>query len=133
MSCVASFEQLLTTSHLALWLAAASSDAPSGTSTRITCTLGPMFASICLQVARLGGQVGRIVSEIDGIFLFKFSQMPPMPPFTYGCDPGLSHLSYRSPGASQVRVAYPSREVTMHSSEEHEDEAERHADVHRWV
>lgn len=42
--------------------------------------------SAALQVARLGGQVGRLVTEVSGIFLFKFSQMPPMPPFTYGYD-----------------------------------------------
>ncbi len=27
-----------------------------------------------------------MVSQVYGMFLFKFSQMPPMPPFTYGCD-----------------------------------------------
>ncbi len=36
-----------------------------------------------LQVAKLGGQLGRLLPELDSIYLFKFSQMYPMPPYTY--------------------------------------------------
>ncbi len=35
------------------------------------------------QVAKLGGQLGRLLPELDSIYLFKFSQMYPMPPYTY--------------------------------------------------
>lgn len=41
------------------------------------------------QVAKLGGQMGRLFTVLDGIYLFKHSQMLPMPPFSYGCAPAL--------------------------------------------
>ena len=53
------------------------------------------------QVTKLGGQMGRLIPLLDGIFLFKLSQMLPMPPFTYGCalDPQLPGSRYlNNPG-----------------------------------
>ena len=42
-----------------------------------------IMPSFCAQVAKLGGQLGRLLPELDSIYLFKFSQMYPMPPYTY--------------------------------------------------
>ena len=59
------------------------------------------------QVAKLGGQLGRLFTVLDGIYLFKLSQMLPMPPFSYGCAPAPMPCS--PPGTGAFSPYTPSR------------------------